>query len=255
MHPYQIIFLLTIFFNTVAHAQLTEPFEKAEFNWEKEVMPYRIMRPLDAKDGEKYPLVIFLHGSGERGNDNEKQLYHVVTEFSKRTKRADYPCFVVAPQCSLGKRWTEVDWNADKHVMSHTPSGELRMVKLLVDSLIKTNQIDPSRVYVMGLSMGGFGTWELISRYPETFAAAVPICGGGDESAVDSTIAQVHVWAFHGAKDDVVSVSRTRNMVDAFSAKGGTPKYTEYKELGHNSWNNAIAEPELLPWLFSQHKK
>lgn len=255
MRTHLFMLLLSIFMNTFAQAQLTEPFEKKEFTWENSKMPYRLLSPIDIQANTKYPLVLFLHGSGERGNDNEKQLFHVVTEFSKRTKRIDFPSYVVAPQCALGKRWAEVDWKAEKHTMSFTPSEQLRLVKLLIDSLSNTLQVDKNRIYVIGLSMGGFGTWELITRYPETFAAAVPICGGGDETAIDSTIAAIPVWAFHGAKDDVVNVSRTRNMIAAFKNKGGNPKYTEFETLGHNSWNDAIAEPDLLQWLFSQRKK
>jgi predicted peptidase len=130
----------------------------------------------------------------------------------------------------------------------------MKLLLGLIDSLEKTLPIDKSRIYVTGLSMGGYGTWDLISRRPERFAAAVPVCGGGDEGQA-ANAAKVPVWAFHGGKDGVVIPERSRNMVEALKTAGATPKYTEYPEVGHDSWNKAYADPEMMKWLFSQKRK
>ncbi|MCA9047007.1 MAG: prolyl oligopeptidase family serine peptidase, partial [Planctomycetaceae bacterium] len=123
----------------------------------------------------------------------------------------------------------------------------------LLDQLIKTHAIDEDRIYVMGLSMGGYGTWDLLARHPEKFAAGVPICGGGDEKQA-AKIKEMPIWVFHGDADTAVKVERSRNMVAAIKEAGGKPKYTEYPGVGHNSWTPAINEPEILPWLFSQKR-
>ena len=122
----------------------------------------------------------------------------------------------------------------------------------MIAKMQKELPIDPKRLYVMGLSMGGYGTWDALQRYPEKFAAAVPICGGGDETAADRIKAPV--WAFHGDADGAVPVQRSRNMIEAIRKAGGKPKYTEYPGVGHNSWSAAFKDPELLKWLFSHHK-
>src|SRR5207244_7702516 len=121
-------------------------------------------------------------------------------------------------------------------------------------ALQKEFSIDPKRLYITGLSMGGYGTWDLISRHPELFAAAAPICGGGDEDQAEK-IAKLPIWIFHGAKDQAVPVERSRNMVTALKKAGGEPKYTEYPDVGHDSWVRAYKDPELFAWLFAQKKK
>jgi predicted peptidase len=112
--------------------------------------------------------------------------------------------------------------------------------------------IDTNRVYATGLSMGGYATWDCLTRYPKRFAAGIPICGGGDETTVKSVVARVPVWAFHSSDDTVVKVQRTRHMIEAMGNAGGRPYYTEYNGLGHNAWDKAYAEPALLEWLFAQ---
>ncbi|MGL4463361.1 MAG: dienelactone hydrolase family protein [Planctomycetia bacterium] len=217
-------------------------------------LPYRFLtpeRPLAA--GELYPLVIFLHGAGERGDDNEAQLVHGVKEFAKDSARKDFPCFLVAPQCPEGKKWVEVDWSAMTHVSPTEPSESEALLVALIDDLVKEHPIDPARLYVTGLSMGGYGTWDLICRYPERFAAAGVVCGGGDETAAPKA-AKIPVWVFHGAKDGAVPVERSRNMIAALKKAGGSPKYTEYPEVGHNSWDAAYADPDFMSWLFAQKK-
>ncbi len=214
-------------------------------------LPYRLLRPAKVEKGTLYPLVIFLHGAGERGTDNETPLVHGVKEFAKPASRKAFPCFLIAPQCPEGKKWVEVDWSLRSHEMPKVPSEPEAILLQLLDSLEKTLPIDKSRIYVTGLSMGGYGVWDLTCRHPDRFAAAVPVCGGGDESK-GKKAAQVPVWAFHGAKDGVVVPERSRNMIEAMKKAGAQPKYTEYPDVGHDAWNRAYADPAMMRWLFAQ---
>jgi predicted peptidase len=219
----------------------------------KATLPYRLLKPDHYDPEKKYPLVVFLHGAGERGNDNEKQLIHGVAEFAKEENRKKYPCFLIAPQCPEGKKWVEVDWGAESHRLPAKASEPERLVLELIAALQKEYSIDAKRLYVTGLSMGGFGTWDLIARKPDLFAAAVPICGGGDETQA-AKIAKLPIWVFHGAKDDAVKVSRSRNMIEALKKADGRPKYTEYPEEGHASWVPAYKDAAMMKWLFEQKR-
>ncbi|MCI0461731.1 MAG: prolyl oligopeptidase family serine peptidase [Gemmataceae bacterium] len=216
-------------------------------------LPYRLLAPEQIEPGQTYPLVLFLHGGGERGDDNERQLAHGVPEFASAANRQKYPCFLAAPQCPAGSRWVEVDWTADSHKQPERPSEPLRLALELIEALCEELPIDRGRIYITGLSMGGYGVWDALSRRPELFAAGVPVCGGGDE-ALAERIAEVPVWAFHGARDGVVKPARSRNMIEALKQAGGSPTYTEYPDVGHNSWVRAYRDPELFRWLFSQKR-
>ncbi len=251
-----IALLLSVVNFTSAQIIDTEMYLKKEFlNGKGDTLRYRQMNPLidfsDCESGKKYPLVIFLHGAGERGNDNEKQLIHGSKLFSNIKNRIDFQSFVIFPQCPENNRWVEVDWKLPAHDMPVNLSKNLELVMNLLDELIAAYPIDTNRIYVAGLSMGGFGTWDLISRYPERFAAALPICGGGDVKQAGRLVG-VPIWTFHGGNDKLVLTQRSRDMVDALKKAGGSPKYSEYPGVGHDSWNKAFAEPELLKWLFSQ---
>jgi predicted peptidase len=195
-----------------------------------------------------------LHGSGERGDDNEKQLRHGVPEFASPENRKKYPCFLAAPQCPAGAKWVDVDWSAEAQPQPEKIAEPLRLALELTKSLREEFSVDPGRVYVTGLSMGGYGTWDAITRRPEDFAAAVPICGGGDPSRVER-IARVPIWVFHGARDPVVKPSRSRDMVVALMTAGGAPGYTQYPDVAHESWVPAYREPKLFEWLFAQKRK
>lgn len=221
-----------------------------------ENLNYRLMIPqgYDPQGSEKYPLVLFLHGAGERGTDNTKPLVHGTKEFAKPENRTKYPAFVLVPQCPDGKRWVEVDWTLDSHNQLPEDSDTVKLVLQLITKLQKDYRIDQHRQYVTGLSMGGYGTWDLITRHPEMWAAAAPVCAGGDE-ATAGKIAKLPVWAFHGDKDTVVKPHRSRNMIEAIKKAGGEPRYTEYPGVGHNSWDAAYADPKLLEWMFAQKRK
>jgi predicted peptidase len=214
---------------------------------------YQMLTPKDYDPSKKYPLVLFLHGAGERGNDNKKQLIHGMDEFASDEVMAKYPAFVIAPQCPTDEKWVEVDWGADSHKMPNEPSRPLRWAKLIVTQSAKDLSIDKDRIYVTGLSMGGYGTWDAIQRWPDMFAAAAPICGGGDPAGAKA-MAGIPIWAFHGSADTAVKPQRSRDMIAAIKAAGGSPKYTEYPGVGHNSWSQTYSNPEFYAWLFAQKR-
>ena len=217
-------------------------------------LKYRVLVPRDYSPNgtEKYPLVLFLHGAGERGDDNARQLVHGTKEFLKDENRTKYPCFVIAPQCPNNKKWSEVDWGAETHKQPEE-SVSLVLTREVMAALQKEFRIDDKRLYVTGLSMGGYGTWDMISRTPDVFAAAIPICGGGDETVADK-LTKLPIWAFHGDKDTAVRPERSRRMIAAIEKAGGNPKYTEYPGVGHDSWSQTYADPEVLAWLFAQKR-
>lgn len=232
-------------------ADAKDVFEARTFSEADGRLPYRMMRPADYDAKQKYPLVIFLHGAGERGDDNLVQLVHGMNDFAKDENRQKYPCFVIAPQCPREAKWVNVDWSSDSHKLPAEPSDALKLTLNLIAALQKEFSIDPQRLYITGLSMGGYGTWDAISRRPAMFAAAVPVCGGADEEQA-ARLVKVPVWAFHGEQDTVVKPERSRRMIKAMEAAGGKPKYTEYPGVGHNSWVKAYSDPAMMGWLFSQ---
>jgi len=217
------------------------------------VLQYRLMKPIDFDPEKKYPLVIFLHGAGERGSDNVSQLKHGTREFSSETNRIKYPAYVLAPQCPKDHKWVEVDWSAPRSEMPEDPGVTMSLLKGLIDAMLESSNVDPSRVYITGLSMGGYGTWDAIARYEDVFAAAAPVCGGGDPKTV-SRFAKLPLWCFHGEKDSVVQPIRSREMIDAMKAIGSSPLYTEYPGVQHDSWTETYENPEFHRWLFDQKK-
>lgn len=220
-------------------------------------MGYRLLLPEPLDTGKKYPVVLFFHGAGERGNDNAAQLRHCLAAFITPENRAKYPCFVIAPQCPTGQQWVNMPWGADSGTRPEQPSEAMKLALAILDSVEQqyATNIDLQRVYVAGISMGGYATWDCITRYPERFAAAVPVCGGGDEKTVTPAVAKIPLWAFHSKDDKTVKFIRSQHMIEAMQANGGSPKFTEYPTGGHNSWDRAYADPELFPWLFSQVRR
>jgi len=217
-------------------------------------LPYRLLRPKYDDAKKKYPLVIFLHGAGERGDDNQKQLVHGMNDFASDEIMAKYPTFLMAPQCPEGEKWADVDWGAMSSTLPEKPSRSLAAVMKAADALQKEFPIDAGRIYITGLSMGAYGVWDALARWPEKFAAAAPVCGGGDP-AYASKMTDVPIWAFHGDEDKAVKVQRSREMIAALKATGATPKYTEYPGVGHDSWTRTYSDPALYEWLFVQRRK
>ena len=216
-------------------------------------LPYRILLPANIEAGKKYPLVVFLHGAGERGTDNALQLKSGVRAFAKADAREKFPCFVFAPQCPKDKKWVEMDWGGATGTAPADPGPMEKLVLSAVDAFAQEFPIDPDRIYVTGLSMGGFGTWDLITRHPEKFAAAIPVCGGGDKGKA-AAAKPVPVWAFHGLADNVVLPVRSQDMIAGLRTAGGTAAFTEYPGVAHDSWTMAYSEPNLLQWLFAQRR-
>jgi predicted peptidase len=229
---------------------MTQEVYKTEFG---EQLFYQLHKPSSVVADEKVPLVLFLHGAGERGQDNVKQSKHVVPQLLAHLKESQKKAIVLAPQCPPKMKWVNVLWGAKMHDMPEFPSTPLRLALELVDLTIKNEAVDPNRVYLVGLSMGGFGTWDAISRKPDFFAAAVPICGGLD-LAQAKKLTKLPIWVWHGDKDKVVLTSRSRDAIAAIREAGGSPKYTELAGVGHNSWTPASQNTELWDWLFVQKK-
>ena len=217
------------------------------------VLRYRLLEPLDVDASPSYPLVLVLHGAGERGDDNVRQLIHGGRNFADEQFRRRHPAYVVAPQCPAEQKWVEVPWDRRQHAMPAEPSAPLARTLELLEALQREYAIDPARIYAVGLSMGGYGTWDLLQRRPELLAAAIPICGGGDPAHV-APFAATPVWAFHGAEDAVVTVDRSRDMIAALRAAGGRPVYTEYEGVEHNSWTPTFDNRLVWDWLFAQRR-
>ncbi|MFO0901893.1 MAG: prolyl oligopeptidase family serine peptidase [Pirellulales bacterium] len=215
---------------------------------------YRLLTPKNYDPNKKYPLVVFLHGAGERGNDNFAQLKHGMADFASDAAREKHPAFVMAPQCPTNEKWVDVDWSSPKSDMPERPASPMRLTLAAIEQLQKEYSIDADRLYLTGLSMGGYGTWDALQRHPRMFAAAIPICGGGDPKHA-SKFVHVPLWAFHGDKDTAVKPERSREMIAALKAAGGSPQYTEYKDVGHDSWTATYKNSEVIDWLFAQKRQ
>ena len=242
-------------------AEQYQQFEKCVFQPKADgpALLYRFRKP-DVKPGEKYPLIIFLHGAGERGADNDAQLtgqdlfLHLV--YSEAGQKN--PSFVLVPQCPEGKRWCEVNWSTpDSHTTPAEPSEPFQLLRQLVDKLKKELPIDASRIYITGISMGGFGTFDWIVRYPGEVAAAVPICGGADNQKLAEVpdLKTLPIWIFHGSVDSAVNTERSRNAFKVLKKINPNAKYTEYPGVDHNSWTPAYRTAELAEWLFQQKRE
>lgn len=229
-------------------------FETLRFESEGTILPYRLLKPANYDPQKSYPLVVFLHGAGERGADNSITLTHIAPVVLDATYRQQYPAFVLVPQCAPEYRWVETDWTLKTHSLPDTASVPMRALMQLLQTLPQTYSIDRQRCYAVGLSMGGYGVWDILMRMPDYFAAGVPICGGGDKDQARRLV-DMPIWAFHGDKDKVVLPSRSRDMVTAIKTLGGKKiQYTEYKDVGHGSWKPALRETALWKWLYAQQK-
>jgi predicted peptidase len=215
---------------------------------------YQVYVPRDWNKGRKWPVILFLHGAGERGDDGLVQT-EVGIGGAIRRQAPRFPAIVVMPQCRKGQWWTQ-------------DAMQEQALKAFEQSVKEFNG-DPERFYLTGLSMGGYGTWSIASKHPGKFAALVPICGGirppvgvnipDADKALDPNvdpyaeaarkIGKTPVWIFHGGADPVVPPEESRKMNEALKAAGGDVKYTEYEKVGHNSWDKAYAEPELMKWM------
>ncbi|MFT3826415.1 MAG: alpha/beta hydrolase-fold protein [Chitinophagaceae bacterium] len=244
----------------VTKAQDRSLFEKRLYIYKNDTLPYRILLPVNYDPSVKYPLVLFLHGAGERGRDNEKQLTHGAALFLRDSIRNNHPAIVVFPQCMEESYWSNVNIVKDssgKRQFYFRKDGAPTKAMMLAQRLLKDLQqhypVNSKQVYVGGLSMGGMGTFEIARRNPKTFAAAFAICGGADP-ATAGKLRKIKWQVFHGGKDDVVNPDFSRKMVAALKQAGADVQFTLYPDANHNSWDSTFAEPALLYWLFSQRK-
>jgi predicted peptidase len=237
--------------------QIVERFQVGEFQpgdgpLRSEILRHRLLKPKRVEPGRKYPLIVFLHGAGERGTDNVQQLVHFPELMASDEHRERFPCFVFAPQCRPEYRWVEVPWGAVQSSPFEEAGEQMRILLGMLDDIEAREPVNLRRVYLTGLSMGGYGCWDLATRFPARFAAVAPICGGGDESQA-ARLTALPIWAFHGELDDAVPVERSRRMIAAIRAAGGAPRYSELCGVGHHSWTPAYADAAgVIPWMFQQ---
>jgi predicted peptidase len=251
--------LLLLFASATAFSQPFPSFEKKEFWKGGDTLRYRIQYPLEYNTAKKYPLIVLMHGAGERGDDNEKQLLWGGSLFADPAVRAKYPAIVIFPQCGADDFWANLTYVPTDSIRFHmrsdsAPKKAMGLVIQLLDEMAASGKVDTRRIYVGGLSMGGMATYELLWRKPAFFAAAFPICGAGDPAQAGLYARKFPIWVFHGGADPVVPVANSHLMVATLKAARAKVKYTEYPGVGHDSWKNAFAEPELLPWLFENHR-
>lgn len=255
------LFILATMSCTVSYAQDYTLFTKQMFIKKTDTLPYRILLPDNYDPENKYPLVIFLHGSGERGNDNEKQLVHGAELFLRDSIRKKYPAIVVFPQCSISSYWSDVNIVSNEasgkrtfeYLTNSKPTVAMNLLLNLLDDLRRKYSIQKKKIYISGLSMGGMGTFEIVRREPNLFAAAMPICGGANPATAKSLL-KTKWWIFHGEKDDVVNPQLSKDMAVAILNEGGSAKLTLYPNANHNSWDSAFAESNFMQWMFGNHK-
>jgi predicted peptidase len=252
---------LSLLFPFLVKAQDNNSFDRGSYINKTDTICYRFLFPKNFDPKQKFPITFVLHGAGERGSDNEAQLKYGPKLFLNDSLRDKYPAIVVFPQCPKIGWWSNTEIKNDstgKYTFQFKTGGEptpaMRGLLGLISEFLDKPYVDKHRVYVGGLSMGGMGTYELLRRKPDVFAAAVVICGGDNGLNAKIYAKKVPLWIFHGGKDNVVSPDYSITMVNAIKAEGGDPKFTLYPNDGHNSWDDAFAEPGLLPWLFG-HKK
>ena len=257
------LFLCWLFLSFSAYPQDKTLFQKHWLVQSGDTLPYRILFPKNYDSSKSYPVVFFLHGRGEAGNDNEKQLVHGSAMFLRDSIRSQFPAIVIFPQCGANDYWSNVIQASSGTVnakrMFHfieggEPSTSMKLLITLVEHILMRYPINKQQVYVGGLSMGGMGTYELVRLMPKTFAAAFPICGGA-HSGTGRQIRKTSWWLFHGLKDDVVLPVFTQQMEASLKKQKADVRATYYPNANHNSWDAAFAEPLLMQWMFSKKKK
>lgn len=254
----KLILLLSVLLFSLEFVAAQDEYERSVFvSSSGDSLNYRLLEPEVMQAGEKYPLVLFLHGAGERGNDNEKQLTHGGQMFLNPVNREKYPAFVLFPQCPESGYWAYEN-RPQSFIPTQMPVGKempsvFQAVKELLDMYLANPQVDKSRVYIMGLSMGAMGTYDMVSRFL-IFCSCVPICGTVNPTRL-SAARNVAFRIFHGDADDVVPVAGSRQAYKALKAAGASVEYIEFPGCNHGSWNPAFNYPDFMKWLFTQKKK
>ncbi|MCK5674187.1 MAG: prolyl oligopeptidase family serine peptidase [Spirochaetales bacterium] len=225
-------------------------------NKDGEKLNYRLHLPeilLDNNDLKSYPLILFFHGSGGRGSDNILPVLGSPKDILKITEKFQVPVIIVVPQCPLKFQWSDIPPNADLNRMKKNPTLPMKLTIEMLEEIIAEYPVDLDRIYAVGFSMGGYAVWEILQRFPDKFAAGIPVCGAGDEELTD-LIKDIPIWAFHGEDDTVVSPKHSRTMINALIKSGGDPLYTEYENTGHNSWSRTFSNEEVILWLLDQSR-
>lgn len=249
------LIIIAIFISGCLAAAGQDMYERMKFTAEDgTVLNYRQLRPIETAKCKKFPLIIFMHGLGERGTDNEKQLFHGSQIFLNPVNREDYPAYVLFPQCPETAFWAYPHFPSlsEMHAAKEMPAP-FKAVKELIDSYLTRPDIDRSRVYIIGLSMGGMATFDMVARFPDTFAAAIPICGAIDPSRLEG-LEGVSFRIFHGDADKSVPVECSRSAYKALKKSRCKVEYYEFPGCGHGSWNPAFTRDDFMEWLFKQKK-
>jgi predicted peptidase len=253
----KVVFVSLLLLATLARAQFTAEAMLKPYIYTNEVgetFAYRMSVPQFPASGKVYPLILFLHGSGECGTDNLKQIQVGVPALMASLLKRPEPVIVVAPQCQPGNGWVKQLSRDERYAMSKEPAASLEVALEVCRHVVATLPADTNRLYITGLSLGGFGTWDAIQREPGFFAAAIPICGGGDIRRVQE-IRRMPIWVFHGTDDANVSVACSRRMVEALKLAGNrSVRYTEYEKAAHNVWDSTYSNPEVIDWLLQQRR-
>jgi poly(3-hydroxybutyrate) depolymerase len=280
------LFVMVILFSGKGRSQSVDEilanFHKRYHTYGSTTLPYHVFIPDNYDSSIHYPMVLCLHGAGERGdNDEAVKKNKMATVWALDAHQAQWPCVIVVPQCPTSNSWADITGSNSYRVDAQPISNELLTVSDILDSLEREISIDTNRIYITGLSMGGIGTWDMIMRYPNRFAAAIPLCGIGDTTEAE-VIRNIPIWDFHGAADNTFPVTCSRVMISALEKSGrsvvythcknGNPMgmtsndladsinagvkllYSEYQYVGHSVWDSAYTNPFLLPWVFSQSK-
>jgi predicted peptidase len=234
----------------LAAGPLVAGWQSKTFEDGKSTLRYFLSRPESLQPGTKVPLIVFMHGGGPRKpqeSPNDSSKFLVEDALQKK-----YPSFVIAPQLSSGRCWSNHGYGEGNHSIDASPTEPLRLVLELISKIGAELPIDTDRIYLIGVSNGGYAAWDMLARRPELFAAAAPMEGGGDPKQA-SKMAKVPLWAEHGKADKVVPCRGTREMVEAVRAAGGTVRFLEHDE-GHGSWTKLLSDPAFFEWLFAQHR-
>ncbi|WOD45187.1 prolyl oligopeptidase family serine peptidase [Hwangdonia lutea] len=260
-HSKNILILIFIGATNMLTAQHEAMYSKELYISQSDTLQYRMMMPKDFDDSKQYPIILFLHGAGERGSDNKAQLVHGSKLFASDENREKFPAIVIFPQCPKNSYWANarIDRSTNplkiEFPLDIEPTKPLNLVMQLMDEISAKPYVNKNKIYIGGLSMGGMGTFEMVYRKPQFFAAAISICGAGNPEATKAYAKTTPFWVFHGANDNVVNPLASVNMVEGMLKNGGKPNFTLYANDNHNSWDSAFAEPQFLPWLFSNIKQ
>jgi len=253
---YYISIILTLFIFSCNETKITPDYKK--FKSDIGELNYRILFPKNFDKSKTYPLTLFLHGIGERGDDNELQLKYIDKVFLDHKNYIDFSSVVIFPQAPLSDNWSSRILTNDEirqvFPKDASPTKSLQMVIKLMDSLSQENYVDKKRIYLSGLSNGAMGSFELLKERPNMFASAVLICGGGDPNWVKKFAKTTPIWIAHGSNDGVVHPNFSLEMAETIIKEGGSPKLTLYENIFHDSWYNVFNDPDYLKWMFSYSK-